>query len=157
MSIIAENFLLWNPCINLIQFIYIYINGAAVYQWCGFKSRRGKNKNLTALKSNSNIVWFNFQTYIPETTANTIRASTSLTGPALWGLGPIAVLCKTCRVCCCMYLNSINFFLEIMKGMWQKDLRLLNALKKCGELSKVEQNSLLYSYNAASLFSKSTK
>ena len=36
----------------------------AVYQWCGFKSRRGKNKNLTALKSNSNTVWFNFQTYI---------------------------------------------------------------------------------------------
>jgi hypothetical protein len=35
-----------------------------VYQWCEFKSRRGKNKNLTALKSNSNIVWFNFQTYI---------------------------------------------------------------------------------------------
>jgi hypothetical protein len=34
-----------------------------VYQWCGFKSRRGKNKNLTALKSNSNTVWFNFQTY----------------------------------------------------------------------------------------------
>jgi hypothetical protein len=23
-----------------------------MYQWCGFKSRRGKNKNLTALKSN---------------------------------------------------------------------------------------------------------
>jgi hypothetical protein len=23
-----------------------------------------KNKNLTALKSNSNTVWFNFQTYI---------------------------------------------------------------------------------------------
>ena len=38
--------------------------GAAVYQWCEFKSRRGKNKNLTALKSNSNTVWFNFQTYI---------------------------------------------------------------------------------------------
>jgi DNA primase large subunit len=35
-----------------------------VYQWCGFKSRRGKNKNLTALKSNSNTVWCNFQTYI---------------------------------------------------------------------------------------------
>ena len=35
-----------------------------IYQWCGFKSRRGKNKNLTALKSNSNTVWFNFQTYI---------------------------------------------------------------------------------------------
>jgi hypothetical protein len=37
---------------------------AAVYQWCEFKSRRGKNKNLTAQKSNSNTVWFNFQTYI---------------------------------------------------------------------------------------------
>ena len=35
-----------------------------MYQWCGFKSRRGKNKNLTALKSNSNTVWFNFQTCI---------------------------------------------------------------------------------------------
>jgi hypothetical protein len=29
-----------------------------------YKSRRGKNTNLTALKSNSNTVWFNFQTYI---------------------------------------------------------------------------------------------
>ena len=35
-----------------------------MYQWCGFKSRRGKNNNLTALKSNSNTVWFNFQTNI---------------------------------------------------------------------------------------------
>jgi hypothetical protein len=35
-----------------------------VYQWCEFKSRRGKNKNLTALKSNFNAVCFNFQTYI---------------------------------------------------------------------------------------------
>ena len=35
-----------------------------MYQWCGFKSRRGKNKSLTALKSNSNTVWFNFQMYI---------------------------------------------------------------------------------------------
>jgi hypothetical protein len=42
----------------------IYIYGAAVYQWCGFKSCRGKKKKLTGLKSNSNTVWFNFQTYI---------------------------------------------------------------------------------------------
>ena len=35
-----------------------------MYQWCGFKSRQGKNKNLTALKSNSNTVWFNLRTYI---------------------------------------------------------------------------------------------
>ena len=39
--------------------IYIYI-----YQWCELKSRRGKNNNLTAQKSNSNTVWFNFQTYV---------------------------------------------------------------------------------------------
>jgi hypothetical protein len=35
-----------------------------VYQWCGFKSSRVKNNKLTALKFNSNTVWFNFQTYI---------------------------------------------------------------------------------------------
>jgi hypothetical protein len=32
-----------------------------VYQWCEFKSRRGKNKNVSAQRSNSNTVWFNFQ------------------------------------------------------------------------------------------------
>jgi hypothetical protein len=36
---------------------------AAVYQWCGFKSRRRKNKNFTPLISNPNTVWFNFQTH----------------------------------------------------------------------------------------------
>jgi hypothetical protein len=35
-----------------------------VYQWCEFKSHRGKNKNLTAQKSKSNTVWFHFQTYL---------------------------------------------------------------------------------------------
>ena len=35
-----------------------------LWQVGGFKSRRGKNKNLTAQKYNSNTVWFNFQTYI---------------------------------------------------------------------------------------------
>ena len=35
-----------------------------MYQWCELKSRRGKNKNLTAQQSISNTVWFNFQTYI---------------------------------------------------------------------------------------------
>ena len=39
--------------------LWIYI-----VMWCEFKSRRGKNKNLTAQKSNSNTVWFNLQTYI---------------------------------------------------------------------------------------------
>ena len=34
--------------------------------WFNFQTYiyRGKNKNLTALKSNSNTVWFNFQTDI---------------------------------------------------------------------------------------------
>ena len=35
-----------------------------MYQWCEFKSRRGKNKNVTAKKSNYNSVWFNCQRYI---------------------------------------------------------------------------------------------
>jgi hypothetical protein len=35
-----------------------------VYQWCEFKSRRGKNTSVTAQKSNSNTIWFNFQTYV---------------------------------------------------------------------------------------------
>jgi hypothetical protein len=35
-----------------------------VYQWCELKSRRGKNKKLSAHRStcNSNTVWLNFQT-----------------------------------------------------------------------------------------------
>ena len=44
-----------------------------MYQWCGLKSRRGKNKNLTALKFNSNTVWFNFQMYIHTHTHTTKR------------------------------------------------------------------------------------
>ena len=36
-------------------------------EWCcsvGSNPVEGRTKNLTALKSNSNTVWFNFQTYI---------------------------------------------------------------------------------------------
>ena len=40
--------------------------GVAVYQWCELKSHRGKNKKLSAQRSNSNTVLFNFQTYIYE-------------------------------------------------------------------------------------------
>ena len=36
----------------------------SIQTWCEFKSRRGKNKLLTAQRSNSNTVWFNFQMYI---------------------------------------------------------------------------------------------
>ena len=32
-----------------------------------------QNKNLTALKSNSNTVWFNFQTYILKIKPNSVR------------------------------------------------------------------------------------
>ena len=44
--------------------MYEYRMYICMYQWCEFKSHRGKNKNLTAQNSNSNTVWFNFQTYI---------------------------------------------------------------------------------------------
>jgi hypothetical protein len=37
---------------------------SAVYQWCEFKSRRGNKTNVTSQQSNSNTVWFNFQTYV---------------------------------------------------------------------------------------------
>ena len=33
-----------------------------MYQWCEFKSRRGKNKNVSAQTSNSNTVGLNVQT-----------------------------------------------------------------------------------------------
>jgi hypothetical protein len=47
-----------------LQKDYNYNQIDGYFAWCGFKSRRGKNKNLTVLKSNSNTIWFNFQTYI---------------------------------------------------------------------------------------------
>jgi len=46
-----------------------------VYQWCEFKSRRGKNNNLRAQNSKSNTVWFNFQTYIYIYMRRTYRRS----------------------------------------------------------------------------------
>jgi hypothetical protein len=61
----------------------MYVNGTAVYQWCGFKSRRGKNNNLTALKSNSNTVWFNFQTYIYILYTYMLSALSPSSSPAL--------------------------------------------------------------------------
>jgi hypothetical protein len=36
----------------------------SIQTWCEFKSRRVKNKHLTAQRSNSNTVWFNFPMYI---------------------------------------------------------------------------------------------
>ena len=38
--------------------------GAVVYQRCAFEFRRGKTKYLSAQKSNSKTVLFNFQTYV---------------------------------------------------------------------------------------------
>ena len=57
--------------------IFVFNIIIRIYQWCGFKSRRGKNKNLTALKSNSNTVWFNFQTY--SLTSSALDHSTTST------------------------------------------------------------------------------
>ena len=64
-----------NGCIDMKENPHSYHNILAdllefAYIWCcsvtmvWVQTRRGKNKYLTALKSNSNTVWFNFQTYI---------------------------------------------------------------------------------------------
>ena len=51
---------LCNYCgINISPVVHV-----SIQTWCEFKSRREKNKHLTAQRSNSNTVWFNFQTYI---------------------------------------------------------------------------------------------
>jgi hypothetical protein len=55
-------------------------------------TRRGKNKNLTALKSNSNTVWFNFQTYI-------CIYIYIYKGLGLWCLTPLSTICQLYRGC----------------------------------------------------------
>ena len=48
--VFTTNLLILNLyCINILS-SFFFANSAAVYQWCGFKSRREKNKNLTVLK-----------------------------------------------------------------------------------------------------------
>jgi hypothetical protein len=51
-----------NQLLFLFYLLFVFQGKYNIYIY--IKSRRGKKKNLTALKSNSNTVWFNFQTYI---------------------------------------------------------------------------------------------
>jgi hypothetical protein len=62
-------------CVPLLADLFLHANEADFLQWLlknedrklpqtFYSSFHWKNKKLTALKSNSNTVWFNFQTYI---------------------------------------------------------------------------------------------
>jgi hypothetical protein len=84
-------------------------NGPAVCQWCGFKSRQGKNKKLTALRSNSNTVWFNFQTYIIfSITLVSFKGSLGSSGSdILYG-------CHLLLDVCLDYFHSMHIFLFIL-------------------------------------------
>jgi hypothetical protein len=78
---------------------------------CGFKSRPGKNKHLTALTSNSNTVWFNFQTYIIFSinlvSLVTLRSSGT---NILYGCHLLLDVCIIYFISCDCIMNSSLFF-----------------------------------------------
>ena len=79
----------------------------AVYQWCGFKSRRGKNKHLTALRSNSSTVWFNFQTYIIFSINLVSLVTLRSSGTYIWyGCHLLIDVCIIYFICCDCIMNS---------------------------------------------------
>jgi hypothetical protein len=91
-----------------------------VHQWCEFKSRRGKNKNLTAQKSNSSTVWFNFQTYILFSIDLVSQVSFRSSGTdILYG----------CHLLRCLY--NILYFLWLYNEFF---IILCNILKNIAEL-----------------------
>ena len=59
-----ENIWLFSQAVISYACVQFYTHRALDYHLGSQTVNRGKNKNLTALKSNSNTVWFNFQTYI---------------------------------------------------------------------------------------------
>ena len=105
--------------------VYIY---AAVYQWCGFKSRRGKNKKLTALKSNSNTVWFNFQTYIIFSinlvSLVTLRSSGT---DIVYGCHLLLDVCIIYFISCDCIMNSLQY----IKNCWVRLLSNYNIKYIC--------------------------
>jgi hypothetical protein len=86
-------------------------------EWCGFKSCRGKNKNLTALKSNSNTVWFNFQTYILFSinlvSLVTLRSSGT---DILYGCHLLLDVCTLCIYICAMFSQNVTMKMQLMLG-----------------------------------------
>jgi hypothetical protein len=80
---------------------------SAVYQWCGFKSHRGKNKNLTALRSNSSTVWFNFQTYIIFSINLVSLVTLRSSGTDIWyGCHLLIDVCIIYFICCDCIMDS---------------------------------------------------
>ena len=53
---------LWSGCGGVVKGAVLKAKeiGAAVYEWCKFESDRWKKKKLTAQRSNSSTVWFNY-------------------------------------------------------------------------------------------------
>ena len=94
--------------------------GAAVYQWCEFKSHRGKNKNLTAQKSNSNTVWFNFQRYIYCIYISQIMLK----------LGKMTYKCKSYHFLTCTGLSSDWKYVCVVKYKLHKEYAKLRNNNK---------------------------
>jgi hypothetical protein len=90
-----------------------------VHQWCGFKSRRGKNKNLTTLKSNSKTVWFNFQRYIIFSinlvSLVTLRSSGT---DILYGCHLLLYVCIIYFISCDCIMNSSLSYAIYIKNCW---------------------------------------
>ena len=102
-----------------------------MYQWCGFKSRRGKNTNLTALKSNSNTVWFNFQKYIIfSINLVSLVALRSSGTDVLYGCYLLLDVCIIYFISCDCIMNS-SLPIQYIKNCWVRLLSNYNIKYTC--------------------------
>ena len=89
----------------------------SIQTWCEFKSRRGKNKHLTAQRSNSNTALFNFQMYIIFSINLVSQATLRSSGKdILYG----------CQLLRCLY--NILYFLWLYNEFF---IIIYNILKFC--------------------------
>ena len=102
-----------------------------MYQWCGFKSRRGKKQNLTALISNSNTVWFNFQTFIIFSinlvSLVTLRSSGT---DILYGCHLLLDVCIIYFISCDCIMN-LHYPIQYIKNCWVRLLSNYNIKYTC--------------------------
>ena len=102
-----------------------------MHQWCGFKSRRGKNKHLAALKSNSNTVWFNFQTFIIFSinlvSLVTLRSSGT---DILYGCHLLLDVCIIYFISCDCIMN-LHYPIQYIKNCWVRLLSNYNIKYIC--------------------------
>ena len=103
-----------------------------MYQWCWFKSRRGKNKHLTALKSNSNTVWFNFQTYIIFS-INLVSFKVTLRSSGTDILYGCHLLLDDCIIyfISCDCIMNFHYPLQYIKNCWVRLLSNYNIKYTC--------------------------